>query len=357
MALTPRKFLPWLLLAAIVGFIGWKLRTSHFDWAGFVHSWRSANPLLLFLATLVIYGQNLLRAARWSVFLRPAWRATGRPPVAWWRLIGSQFIGFTGLAIFGRIGELIRPALVAQRTGLSFSSQIAVVTVERVFDLAAFACIFSLDLLLSPSLQKLPYHERFHQVGYAVAALTLIVAGFVVIVRVAGSQAATFAERLLRPISPTFAQTARVKLLEFRDGLNVIEGFTGFVQVAALSLLLWSLIAFAYVLVMRAFPAPVSQLTIADIIVLLGFSIVGSLVQLPGVGGGAQVSTISALTLLFAVPKELAVSAGVILWLITTMAIIPAGLLFARVEGISLKQLARRSEQAEEQPPTASSTV
>ena len=348
--MTPRKALPWLLLAAAVAFLAWKLRSAHFDWAGFLHSLRSANPFLLLAATLVIYAQNILRAARWAIFLHPAYRSARRPPIAWWRLIGSQFIGFTGLAIFGRIGELIRPALVAQRTGLSFSSQIAVVTVERVFDLAAFACIFSLNLLLSPSLQTLPFHERFHQVGYAVATLTLIIAAFVVTVRVAGNRAAAFAQRLLKPLSTSFASTAHKKLLEFRDGLNVIDGLPAFLQIAALSLLLWSTIAFAYVLVMRAFPAPVSQLTIADVIVLLGFSIVGSLVQLPGVGGGAQVSTISALTLLFSIPAGLAVSAGVILWLITTMAIIPAGLLYARVEGISLKQLARRSEQAEEHP-------
>ena len=69
--------------------------------------------------------------------------------------------------------------------------------------------------------------------------------------------------------------------------------------------------------------------------------------QLPGVGGGAQVGTISALTLLFGIPGELAISAGIIVWLVTTMSVVPIGLLYAKIEGISIGQVARRSEDAE----------
>ncbi len=169
--MTLRRLLPWLVLGAVVVFIAYKLRTSHFDWPGFARSLRTADARSIALAILIIYSNNVFRSLRWAVFLRPAFRAAGKPPVTWTKLIGSQFIGFTGLAIFGRIGELIRPLLVARRTGLSFSSQIAVVTVERVFDLGAFALIFSLNLLLSPQLKTLPY---LHKAGYTIAALTLV---------------------------------------------------------------------------------------------------------------------------------------------------------------------------------------
>ena len=97
----------------------------------------------------------------------------------------------------------------------------------------------------------------------------------------------------------------------------------------------------------KAFPAPVHDLTVAEGLILMGFSVVGGVVQLPGVGGGAQVGTISALTLLFGVPGELAVSAGLMIWLTTSMSVIPAGLVYARVEGISLRDVAGRSEAVE----------
>ena len=343
-----RRALPWVLLAVVVAFVAWKLRTSHFDWAGFARSWRTADLRLIMLGILVIYCNNLLRAMRWAVFLRPALKQSGKSRVPWWNLVGSQFIGFAGLAIFGRIGELIRPLLIARRTGLTFSSQVAVVTVERVFDLGAFAILFSLNLLLSPNLQTLPYHERFHTVGYVIAALTLFIGAFVAGVRLAGTMVASVMERLVGLISKPAGASAREKILAFRDGLNVIDNFVDFASVSVLSLVLWATIALSYVVVLKAFPPPVHDLTVSHTLVMMGFSVVGSIVQLPGVGGGAQVGTISALTLLFGIPKELAVSAGLIVWLVTNMSVIPAGLIYAKVEGISLGQLARGSEAAED---------
>jgi hypothetical protein len=76
---------------------------------------------------------------------------------------------------------------------------------------------------------------------------------------------------------------------------------------------------------------------------------IGSLVQLPGVGGGAQLATISALDHIFdIVPKELTVSCGIMLWLVSFVAIVPAGLLFAHHERLSLRKLSEETEQAEE---------
>ena len=337
--------LTWILAATVLAFLGWKLQTSHFDWAGFARSFRTADGRLLLLATLVIYSNNLFRALRWSIFLRPAYRASGLTPTPWYRLIGSQFLGFTGLALFGRIGELIRPLLVAPaRTGLSFPSQVAVVTVERVFDLAAFALIFTGNLLLSPSLRTLPY---LHRAGYTIGGLTLALLVFVAAIRLAGTSVARASSHILGLLSKPAGASVAEKILSFRDGLNVIDSAADFGLISVLSLALWGTIAVGYVLVMKAFPAPVHTLTTAHTIVLMGFSIAGSALPIPG-GSGAWAGNVFALTELFAIPKELAVSTGLMLWIILTLSIIPAGLLYARIEGISLGQVARRSEEAED---------
>jgi hypothetical protein len=81
----------------------------------------------------------------------------------------------------------------------------------------------------------------------------------------------------------------------------------------------------------------------------MGASMIGSMVQLPGVGGGSQLATISALDHVFhIVPKELAVSCGIMLWLVTFVAVVPVGLLFSHHERLSLRKLSAESEQAEE---------
>ncbi len=331
-----RKALPWLLLAAVAGFAARKLYQSHFDWAGFARSFRNADWRLLLAGLLVIYVNYVLRAMRWAVFLR-----SGQSTTPWWGLVGAQFAGFTGLSIFGRIGELIRPLLVARKTGLSFASQIAVVAVERVFDLGAFGLLFGLNLAVSPGLQALPFHERFQQVGYAIAGLTFAIGAFVLGVRLAGPAVARALGGVAGRISKPAGVAVTGKILAFHAGLDVIATWGEFAAACALSIILWAAITCSYVLVMKAFPPPVSSLTIADVLVLMGFSVVGSIVQLPGVGGGAQALTIAALTLLFRIPGELAVSAGLMLWLVTTMGVIPAGLIYARVDGISLGQLTK----------------
>jgi len=339
-----KRALPWLLFLAIAGFVGWKLHASHFDWAGFASNLRAIDLRLIALAILTIYSNNLLRAMRWAVFLRPALKQAGKSRIHWWNLVGPNFIGFTGLAIFGRIGELIRPLLVARRTGQSFASQVAVVTVERVFDLGAFALIFSINLLLSPQLQTLPY---LHKAGYTIAGLTLALLIFVAAVRLAGAFVASVAAALVGLVSKPAGATVKEKILHFRDGLNVIDNLPDFLMATALSIVLWLTIAAAYVLVLKSFPAPVSSLHVSEIIVLMGFSIAGSVLPIPG-GSGAWAGNSFALAQLFKLPPELAGSAGLMVWLVGSMAVIPAGLIFAKIEGVSLAQVAKRSEAAEE---------
>ena len=341
-----RRALPWLVLVAVVGFVGWKLHTSHFDWAGFANSLRAVHLKLIALAILAIYSNNFIRAMRWAVFLRPALKQAGKSRIPWWSLVGSQFIGFAGLAIFGRIGELIRPLLVSRRTSLPFSSQIAVVAVERVFDLGAFALIFSTNLLISPQLKTLPY---LHKAGYTIAGLTLTLLVFVAAVRLAGTMVASLAGTLTGLISKAAGAAVKEKILHFRDGLNVIDSLPDFALVTALSIALWLTIASAYVFVLKSFPAPVSNLSVPDIIMLMAFSMAGSVLPIPG-GSGAWAGNSFALAALFKLPTELAGSAGLMVWLVGSMAVIPAGLIVAKIEGISLGRVAKRSEVAEEIP-------
>lgn len=338
------SLLPWLILSLVVAFAAWKLHTSHFEWKLVAVTFQSADIRLIVLAVAVILLNYFLRAMRWAVFLRPSYKETNTKPIHWWSLVGPQFVGFTGLAILGRMGELIRPLLVSRRTGLSFSSQVAVVMVERIFDLGAFGLIFSLNLLLAPQLQTLPY---LHRAGLTIGGLTIGIAVFVAGVRLAGEYMARMAETVFGIVSKPAGSFLAKKLLEFRAGLNVIDSLQDFIYAAALSLLLWGTIAATYLLTLKAFPAPVSSLTLAHTIVLMGFSIAGSALPIPG-GGGAWAGNVFALTNLFGIPTELATGAGLMIWVVTSLSVIPLGLIYAKVEGISLRQVAERTEDAEE---------
>jgi hypothetical protein len=80
----------------------------------------------------------------------------------------------------------------------------------------------------------------------------------------------------------------------------------------------------------------------------MGSSMVGSMIQLPGVGGGSQLATIATLEHVFDVPHELAASCGIMLWLVTFVAVVPLGLLLAHRERLSFTKLAEESRQQEQ---------
>jgi hypothetical protein len=71
-------------------------------------------------------------------------------------------------------------------------------------------------------------------------------------------------------------------------------------------------------------------------------------VQLPGVGGGSQALSFAALTRLYGIPKEPAVAAAMVLWLVSFAgcALVGVPLLFR--EGFSLGEL-KRMRQEEDQ--------
>jgi hypothetical protein len=76
-----------------------------------------------------------------------------------------------------------------------------------------------------------------------------------------------------------------------------------------------------------------------DALVLMAFITLGSLVQVPGLGGGVQVACIVALTRIYGVPLEAASGIAILLWLVGSIAIVPFGLLCAFHEGLNWRKL------------------
>src|SRR4029079_12831875 len=129
------------------------------------------------------------------------------------------------------------------------------------------------------------------------------------------------------------------------------HSFGSLMMLIGISVLMWGMIAVAYKEVTHAYfqPGFVDALEIpqTQVLLLMGSSMVGSLIQLPGVGGGSQLATIAALERVFGVPKELAASCGILLWLVTFIAVIPLGLFLAHRERLSLRKLSQESQEEE----------
>ena len=145
--------------------------------------------------------------------------------------------------------------------------------------------------------------------------------------------------------APKIAHHLREKVHSFSEGLKTIHDLSSAVQLVVVSLVMWVLTAFSYYSITHAYPGELRGLTIADQVVLMGSSMVGSMLQLPAVGGGSQLATISMLHSGFGIEQELAVSCGILIWAISFMSVIPTGLALARHEHLSIRAVAEAEEQ------------
>lgn len=295
----------------------------HFDWATFWIYTKSVNFLVVLAAIAVVYFIYVLRATRWRVFLR------SRQAVRAIDLVPSQFIGFTGLALLGRPGEFIRPYLVARKVNLSFASQVVVWTAERICDMLSVGIILAVTLLIRPDFRHffvLP-HIRTKAVLAVIAFLILVVAVLAI---------SSGLRNRLRKLSGDLSR-------------SVAHDFISFVEIAATSLAIWLLIAASYWITLHAYPDLRALIHITDVPLIMGASTLGSMIQLPGVGGGSQLAVIGILSSpIFGLQHELAVSAGIMLWIVTFVSVTPMGLFLAHREKLSLTRLSSESRQQEE---------
>jgi uncharacterized protein (TIRG00374 family) len=341
----------FLILAVLVYLQYRHWRT--FDWGTFWSQLHRIKKIHVLHAIALVYAAYVLRALRWKIFLKPV-----RPKVSTIALVPPMMIGFTGLALLGRAGEFIRPYLVARRADLSFSSQLGVWAVERTFDVGAFAVLIVLAIFLPSALQSIPhpeYYRQFRDAGFVLVVGVTAAAAAAVLISRSGEVIAQWIENRFSHLSSGFGHRLAQKVREFGTGLKTIHGPWSLLWLALLSLIIWYVTALAYKEVTHSYGVDALEIPVSQLLILMGASMAGSMLQLPAVGGGSQITTIATLSAVFDVPPEMAASCGILLWLVTFAAVVPVGLALAHHERLSLRKLSAESHQTEEaeteQPP------
>lgn len=334
------------LILAVLFYLQYREWQS-FDWGTFWSQTRRLRWIRVARGVAFIYIGYVMRAIRWKIFLKPA-----SPKTSVTDLVSPTFIGFTGLALLGRAGEPIRPYLIARRTTLSFSSQLAVWAVERIFDIGAFTLLMALAVFREGGLYSIPEPSWYRDLQRGV----LILIGMVALVTVAaivinrkGEAVARWVEKEFGHLSANLGHRIAQWVREFGRGLNTIHGPMSFLWLTLVSVGMWYIIALAYKEVTHSYDSAALDIPLLQILILMGSSMLGSMLQLPAVGGGSQLATIKTLSSLFDVPPEMAASCGILLWLVTFAAVVPLGLALAHREGLSLRKLSKESHQAEEE--------
>lgn len=345
-----------VVLAAIAGLVIWGRNRIHFNFGEFRAQLVLADWRLIAVGGACIYVAYVIRAFRWAYLLRHNKKVH---PLS---LLGTQVIGFTAIALIGRVADPVRPYLVSKKTGLPLSSQIAVYIVERLFDMGSMALIFSSAILLAAwfgAPNAMPHPELVKKSGYWGMAGTLAGASFLIAVRFAGNAVAAFFERTLGVLSKKIGQAAGHKIREFRTGLDTMRSIGDFGLAAGLSIGMWLLIAAAYLATTKAFVASpeLASMTPAKCVLLMVVSGVSSLAQLPVLGWFWQIGVVAAaIAKFFNVAPEASTACAAMLLVVTFLEIIPIGLVWAQFEHVSLRKVTAESGHAGEGLEAAEAT-
>jgi glycosyltransferase 2 family protein len=359
MSASSRKILLVVIAVAVLGFVIY--RSSGFiNLAGFSGAklWsvaRNANPYYLLLSLIGIYVCYALRAARWQVF------QSNLGPSNFWTIYRLTLAGFASIFLLGRAGEPIRPLLLARKERLPVADMFGLYFLERLFDTACTAVIAGLGLVLfeshahtisgeaGASTSKLEAAARTTGSLLFVGVIGAIV--FLVYLRLHGTAMLERRTKAWRDAGGWRAKVGGI-LMGFARGVQTIRTWRELALAVLYSALHWIAVAFLYVWISHSLGGRLATIGFGDALLILAFTLVGSAIQLPGVGGGSQVACFLAYTAIFGVENEPAAAAAILIWLVTFAGVALVGVPLLIHEGMSLGELKRLAEaegQREEQ--------
>jgi len=299
-----------------------------------------ANKGWILAATLVTLQTYLLRAWRWQALLRPLGGAPFRTAFR------TTVIGFAASFLLpGRVGEVLRPYLLARREGLNAASTFATVIVERLLDLCTVLSLFALALVTV----DVNVGQEVRVAGELAAVASL--GGLVTLFVLAGhpERLGRWATSLARHLPARAAGALGQFVRTFAEGLQVMRS-PGHLAVAMLwSVPLWLSIALGILFTSWAFGVTI---TLVGSFIVAGYLVVGVAVPTPGAVGGFHVMSAMALTQFFAAPTDVAKSTAIILHLVSFIPVTLLGLLYMWQDGLTLGGLkGMKAEAVESERP------
>jgi uncharacterized protein (TIRG00374 family) len=294
-----------------------------------------ARPLFVLLLVLACAAVLWVRMLRWRILLRPLGDVPRYPALS------ATVIGFgAGAVLPFRLGELVRPALIARKTGMKMSAALSSVVLERLFDtLIVLVCFLVVSFI-----QPVPGGMRR---GAFVVAIGLVV-GLVFLRAMQRNpvRGERLIARLTRPLPARLGASLQDLSRSFLTGLGALADTRTVLVVLMYSVYVWGAIALTFMFGVLALAIQVPPVTGALTIMVTVAAFV-FLPQAPGFVGTWQAACVLALHDFYGVPKDLAVGYSLLTWIASMgVNVSLAGLFLAR-EDLSLSQLVRAAGQVE----------
>lgn len=362
MRASQRKLLILVVALVVVAALLYRSRGAvsleGFDWRQLGALLRGARWGLLLLSFAAIYACYWFRAWRWTrLTLHVGYAST-------WSVFQDTVMGFTSIFLLGRAGEPVRPLLIARRERLPAASMFGIYVVERVFDVAVTVALTGLSLVFLPDLLR---EREATAPGRPAAAPSYLPvmqkAGFVFLLGLVAAIVllaylrATEGGRMAHALQgwrgkPGWRGSAAGIFSGFLEGLQALRTWEDLGMGVVLTIAHWLLVLLIYYWVPQSFGGSLAAFDLRRAVLTLACTLLGSTLQLPGVGGGSQAGSFVALTLFLGVAKEPAAATSIVLWLITFCGCALVGIPLLLREGLSIGELRRIARQSAEKPAT-----
>ena len=322
-----RKLLVLLALCLIGIIVAYRVWGADFNWSLFTSSLKTMSPAWLLASIAVTIATYWFRAIRWQVLLAPL-KSVSLPS-----LFSITIIGFSAIFLLGRAGEVARPIWLARREKVALTGSVATIVVERVLDSIMLILAFVIALTLSDEpTASTPTLVLFKNAAWLIAAVAVAAMVALFVLRSNGAW-------IVRKIP--FRRVASL-MDNFLQGLSFLQNGRSLALVVVQSVCLWILIALQFWFMLLGMNFSLSPASATLVMVGAG---IGSIAQIPAIGGGFQAGYVFCMTAFLKVPLEQAVATSLIAAALSFAPTIAISLVFMAGQGFSIRDLkARESE-------------
>ena len=192
-----------------------------------------ASLIWLAVYLVVFFLSHFARALRWKIMVMAF-----KPDASVFNLFGATMIGYGVNCVVPRLGELYRGLFLGKWEGLSRSTMLGTIVVERVIDIASFtlAALISVFIYSGNLFQDVPWLEVSLKIG-AVSILVMIIA-LVLLVKYE-EKFTKFIIKLIGKVNRKFSEKLSRLLSTLIEGLFGIQGFSNILLFVILTLLIF----------------------------------------------------------------------------------------------------------------------
>jgi uncharacterized protein (TIRG00374 family) len=329
----------FLVTALAVGLLALFIRNA--DLSRVWTEMRAARPDWLAWSIGLTVVMYFVRAERWQYLLEPI------GPTRFWVAFKTTVIGFAATsALPARVGEVLRPYLLAKQEGLPFTATLATIVIERILDLAAVLILLAVYMALYRHEAATAAPALFRAIAIGAAMMgAVVVAVLAVMVAMAGhpERLHGLVLRIERVLPQRIAQIVANLARTFAEGLGVVRRPGRLVASLGWSVVLWILISSQAWLVGKAFGI---NLSFVGTFLLTSMLVVGVALPTPGGVGGAHEAFRLGTTAFFGANNDTAVGAAIVWHALSIVPVLIAGAWFAMRDGLTMGNLKAMASEA-----------